>query len=131
MLEETSTRQSLPLTSQDCTTAPLARATEEADAHGRSPNVFPGCGGRLLRPRQGRHVGDGLQSHGGAARRADATEGHRQEYAQDDHGQAVDGSRSFLARAQARRRGSHGRFPSSIVVTVQRATPPDQPNTPR
>ena len=113
MLEETSTRQSLPLTSQDCTTAPLARATEEADAHGRSPTSSQAAVAACSAPAR------------------DATEGHRQEYAQDDHGQAVDGSRSFLARAQARRRGSHGRFPSSIVVTVQRATPPDQPNTPR
>ena len=76
------------------------------------------------------------------------TEDHREREGQDNEPHGIDGPGTFLAGtfADAPKRDRHtsghshapsypfmrhGRFPSSMVVTVQRAMPPIQPAAPR
>ena len=103
---------------------PFARATTEAAAQGLSPT----------------------SSHEAVA--DCPAEDHRERERENNQPHRVDRSGSFLvgtfADAPKRERPTsghsrassypfmrHGRFPSSMVVTVQRATPPIQPAAPR
>lgn len=115
---------------------------------GPFPHVLPCGGGGLLRPSQGRQVGDGLQAYPLAVGDADPTEDHREGEGQGNEPHGIDGPGTFLAgtfagtpilkRPTSRhsctrscRSKRHGRSPSSMVVTEHRAMPPTQPAAPR
>ena len=112
------------------------------------PDILPVSRGRLLCPRQGRQVGDGLQAHPLAVSDANPAEDNRERQGQDDESHGLDGPRSFLVGTVAGtpirdrltsvhshtptwRSRRHGRSPSSMVVTEHLATPPTQPAAPR
>ena len=125
------------------------RASDDGGSHaGPLPHVLPCGGGGLLRPSQGRQVGDGLQMYPLAMSDTNPAEDHRERKSENNQTHRVDGPGSFLAgtvagapihdrptsghsRAPGYPFMRHGRFPSSMVVTVQRAMPPIQPAAPR
>lgn len=125
------------------------RASDDGGSRaGPLPHVLPCSGGGLLRPSQGRQVGDGLQAYPLAVGDAKPTEDHRERERENNQPHRVDCSGSFLvgtftdapkrdrptsghSRASSYPFMRHGRFPSSMVVTVQRAMPPIQPAAPR